>query len=81
MNRDKIVKINEMISKVKDKNTLKEIFNLARVELQSYGECKYSYNNNGIFFDLLNLSENTLLKIEELIKSTIATTDSENIKM
>ena len=81
MNRDKIVKINEMISKVKDKNTLKEIFNLARVELQSSGECKYSYNNNGIFFDLLNLSETTLLKIEELIKSTIATTDSENIKM
>jgi uncharacterized membrane protein len=80
MNRDKIVKINEMISKVKDKNILKEIFYLAQAELQSSGECKYSYNNNGIFFDLLNLSETTLLKIEEVIKSNQVTTDSENIK-
>ncbi len=80
MNRDKIVKINEMINKVKDKNILKEIFYLAQAELQSSGECKYSHNNNGIFFDLLNLSETTLLKIEELIKNSFSTSDSESIK-
>lgn len=80
MNRDKIIKINDMISKVKDKATLKDIFYLAQTELQSSGECKYSYNNNGIFFDLLNLSEKTLLKIEELIKNNISTTESESIK-
>lgn len=77
MERERILKINDLIKKVKDKHILKEIFYLAQNELQSSGECNYSHNDNGIFFDLKLLSENTLLKIEELAKNN--NTDSESI--
>ena len=69
MDRDRMLKLNDMINKIKDKNILKEIFFIAQNELESSGECKYSHNNNGIFFDLKLLSEETLEKIEHLIKS------------
>ncbi len=78
MDRERILKINDLIKKIKDKNILKEIFYLAQNELQSSGECNYSHNDNGIFFDLKLLSEKTLLKIEELAKSN-NNTDSESI--
>lgn len=77
MERERILKINDLIKKIKDKTILKEIFYLAQNELQSSGECNYSHNDNGIFFDLKLLSENTLLKIEELAKNN--NTDSESI--
>ncbi len=78
MERERILKINDLIKKIKDKALLKEIFYLAQNELQSSGECKYSHNDNGIFFDLKLLSEQTLLKIEELAKNN-NNTDSESI--
>jgi hypothetical protein len=80
MDRERILKINEMIGKVKDKHIFKQIFYLSQTELQSSGECKYSHNNNGIFFDLKNLSFTTLEKIEELVKQSISTNvDSETL--
>jgi hypothetical protein len=69
MDRDKIIKIKDMISKIKDKQLFKEIFYIAQPELQSTGDCKYSHNHNGIFFDLKVLSNETLIKIEDLLKT------------
>ncbi len=82
MIRDRIIKINDMIRKIKDKQLLKEIFNIALPDLQSNGENKYSVNDNGIFFDLKLLSDITLEKIEELLKQNISTeTDSVTFSM
>lgn len=75
---ERIMKINDNISKIKNVELFKEIFELVQPELQSSGDCKYSYNNNGIFFDLRLLSDDTLEKIELLIKDN-TTTDSECI--
>jgi len=73
-------KINNMINKIKDKNILKEIFNLAQSELNKNGECRYTCNNNGIFFDLNLLSDEILLKIETLLISNVIDTESDTIK-
>ncbi len=80
MDRDRIIKIKDMIAKIKDKQVFKEIFYISQGELQSSsdGECKYSHNDNGIFFDLKLLSEPTLLKIEELLKNNISSTNTES---
>ena len=82
MIRDRIIKINDMIRKIKDKQLLKDVFNIALPDLQSNGENKYSVNDNGIFFDLKLLSDITLEKIEELLKQNISTeTDSVTFSM
>lgn len=82
MIRDRIIKINDMIRKIKDKHLLKEVFNIALPDLQSNGENKYSVNDNGIFFDLKLLSDVTLEKIEKLLKQNISTeTDSVTFSM
>jgi hypothetical protein len=81
MDRERIIKIKDMIVKIKDKQIFKEIFYFAQQDLSSDdGNCKYSHNHNGIFFDLKLLSESTLLKIEELLKNNISSnTESETI--
>ena len=82
MIRDRIIKINDMIRKIRDKQLLKDVFNIALPDLQSNGENKYSVNDNGIFFDLKLLSDITLEKIEELLKQNISTeTDSVTFSM
>lgn len=78
MDRDKIIKIKDMISKIKDKQLFKEIFYIAQPELQSTGDCKYSHNHNGIFFDLKVLSNETLIKIEDLLKTHNSNTNTES---
>ena len=79
MDRERIIKIKDMISKIKDKQILKEVFYIAQQDLQSLdGECKYSHNHNGIFFDLKLLTETTLLKIEELLKTSISSNNTES---
>jgi hypothetical protein len=83
MERDRIIKIKDMITRIKDKQVLKEIFYIAQNDLQSDlqssdGECKYSHNDNGIFFDLKLLSKETLLKIEELLKTTISSNNTDS---
>ena len=81
MDRERIIKIKDMISKIKDKQVLKEIFYISQNDLASDdGNCKYSHNHNGIFFDLKLLSEPILIKIEELLKNNISSnTESETI--
>jgi hypothetical protein len=82
MIRDRIIKINDMIRKIKDKQLLKKVFNIALPDLQSNGDNKYSVNDNGIFFDLKLLSDITLEKIEELLKQNTSTeTDSVTFSM
>ena len=76
---EKKLKINNMISKLKDKNILKEIFTLVQSELNINGECRYTCNNNGIFFDLNLLSDKVLLNIENILLSNIIETESEPI--
>jgi hypothetical protein len=79
MDRDRIIKIKDMIGKIKAKQVFKEIFYLAQHDLSSVdGNCKYSHNDNGIFFDLKLLSETTLLKIEELLKNNISSNNTES---
>lgn len=78
---EKKVKINNMINNVKDKNILKEIFYAVRDELTSDGTCKYTYNNNGIFFDLNILSDAVLIEIEKILNNNnMIETESESIK-
>ena len=61
------IKLRDTINKIKDKAILKEIFLLVHNELTSSGDNKYSYNNNGILFDLNILSDQLLYKVEEII--------------
>ncbi len=68
MERERIIKIKDLIGNIKDKQTLKEIFNISQVDLVEDGNSKYSHNDNGIFFDLKLLSYDTLVKIETLLK-------------
>ena len=75
------MKINNMINKVKDKNIFKTIFILVHNELYTENDCKYTHNNNGIFFDLNLLSDETLIKIEQTILESNINTDSESIKL
>ena len=70
MIRDRIIKINDMISKIKNKEILKQIFYIVQTELNNENECKYSHNDNGIFFDLILLSDETLEKLELFVKGT-----------
>ena len=79
MDRDRIIKIKDMIGKMKDKQIFKEVFYIAQQDLSSEdGNCKYSHNHNGIFFDLKLLSESTLIKIEELLKQSISANNTES---
>ena len=70
MIRERILKINDMISKIKNKEILKEIFYIVQTELHNDNECKYTHNDNGIFFDLILLSDETLEKLELFVKGT-----------
>ena len=80
MFHDKKVKIKNMISNIKDKVILKEIFLLIQHELKSNGCCKYTHNSNGIFFDLNHLSCEKILQIEEIITNA-NNTETESIKL
>ena len=75
---EKKIKINNMISKIVDKDILKKIFLLVQGELLD----KYTYNNNGIYFDLNNISDSTLLQVESiLIKSIDNTINNDTVKV
>ena len=78
---EKKIKINNMITKVKDKDILKNIFLLVHEELKNTGDNKYTHNNNGIYFDLNNLKDETLLKIEAILLEANDNTDSETLKL
>jgi len=70
-------KINEKISLIENKNILKEIFKIAKDDLEINGKKKYSINNNGIYFDLLLISDDKLLEIKKIVFDYFSETDSE----
>ena len=61
------IKLNEKIALIENKEVLKSIFEVAKQDLIINGKKKYSKNSSGIYFDLLLLSDESLLKIKELI--------------
>lgn len=71
------IKLNEKIYLIENKEVLKEIFEIAKSDLIIEGKKKYSKNSNGIYFDLLLISDDNLIKIKELINSYFSETDSE----
>ena len=77
---EKKIKINNKINKIKDKEILKKIFLLVHEELKNTGDNKYTHNNNGIYFDLNNLTDDTLLQIEAILLETVDT-DSDTLKL
>ena len=73
-------KINTLINKIKDKAILKSIFTIVNMDINKEGDSKYTYNNNGIYFDLNILNESVLLEIENIVlKATITDNDSDTI--
>ena len=77
-------KLNMKIKKVTDKDILNQIFSIASEDLYTdTGEKKFSHNNNGIFFDINNLSDEILKKIDEIVSDNCNTTvesDTGNLK-
>ena len=71
------IKLNEKIALIENKEVLKSIFEVAKQDLIINGKKKYSKNSSGIYFDLLLLSDESLLKIKELIYNYFSETDSE----
>lgn len=71
------MKLNEKISLIENKDTLRNIFEIAKEDLIINGKKKYSQNSSGIYFDLLLISEENLLKIKELIYEHFSETESE----
>jgi hypothetical protein len=71
------VKLNDKINKIKDKNILLEIFKISKNDLIKDGKNKYSQNENGIYFNLLLLSDETLYKIDKILSEYFTETDTE----
>lgn len=68
-------KILSKIKKIKNKDTLKKILKLVKSDLGD----KISQNNNGFFFDMNTLSDNSLIEISEILNNyySIETSESE----
>lgn len=71
------VKIYNKIKKITDGDIFQEIFEIVKDELIINDKKKYSHNSNGIYFDLLLLSDNTLNKIDDIVSSYITETETE----
>ena len=71
---EKKIKINNMINKIKDKDVLKQIFYI----ISKDGDSTYTYNNNGIYFDLNKMSDNILIQLENLLTNN--DNDTETVK-
>lgn len=78
MDYNKKVKINDKIKLIKDKDILNKIFELSLPDLTINGKHKYTKNNNGIYFNMKYLSDETIIKIEELINDYFEETETEN---
>ena len=72
-------KLNEKINKITDKDILLKIFETVKPELYNInGQKKFTQNNNGIFFDLNQISDETLNKLNNILNENICSSDSEN---
>ena len=70
MNYDSKIKLNEKISLIENKEVLRKILDIVKNDLIINGKNKYSQNSSGIYFDLLLISDDNLLKIIELINNS-----------
>lgn len=70
------VKIYNKINKVIDNDILKQIFKIAKNDLNQSNN-KYTKNNNGIFFDLLLLSDIAVKEIDNLLTTYFSETETE----
>jgi len=68
-------KINDKIEKIKDKEIFFEIYNTVKDELNN--NKNITINNNGVYFDLNKLSNETILKIENILNEHFISTDTE----
>jgi hypothetical protein len=69
-------KINDKIEKIKDKQIFFEIYNSIKDEINS--SKNITINNNGIYFDLNKLSNESISKIENILNEHLITTDTDN---
>ena len=69
-------KINDKIEKIKDKDILFEIYNTVKNEISDTKNI--TINNNGVYFDLNKLSNELILKIENILNEHFISTDTEN---
>ncbi len=75
-------KLNDKISKITDKDILLKIFETVKPELYNKkGQEKFTQNNNGIFFDLNKISNETLIKLNELLDETTISSETENTSL
>lgn len=80
MDYERKKKINEKICLIKDKELYHKIFEIAKSDLYlDDGKQKFTQNNNGIFFDLNNLSNETLIKIENLLADNLISLSESDI--
>jgi len=76
-------KINDKISKIKDKDVFFKIFDILKPDLYNKnGQKQFTQNSNGIFFDLNKISENSLFKLNNLLDEIVNSSESDtpNIK-
>uniref|UniRef100_A0A6C0J5P0 NET domain-containing protein n=1 Tax=viral metagenome TaxID=1070528 RepID=A0A6C0J5P0_9ZZZZ len=79
MNYNNKKQINDKINKVTDKDILLKIFDTVKHELYcKNGNKKFTQNNNGIFFDLNKISDETLTKLNNILNENIDSSDTEN---
>ena len=68
-------KMNDKIGKIKDKKILLEIYDNIKEEINR--DKNITINNNGVYFDLNKLSNESLLKIQDILNEYFISTDTE----
>lgn len=76
------LKLNDKIKRITDNTIYHKIYNIIKKELyEDNGKKKYSYNNNGIFFDMNILSDKSLLEIDTIVNQYILTETDSDIRI
>jgi hypothetical protein len=69
-------KINDKIEKIKNKEIFFEIYNTIKDDINK--NKNITINNNGIYFDLNKLSDELIIKIENILNENLISTDTDN---
>lgn len=78
MDYEKKKKINEKIKQIQDKDIYLNIFNIVKKDLYVDGKKKFSSNSSGIYFDLLNISDQTLNILDSFLNKKIKEINNNN---
>ena len=78
MDYEKKKKINEKIKLIQDKETYLDIFDIVKKDLFINGKKKFSNNNSGIYFDLLNISNDTLNILDKFLDEKLKVINDNN---